>query len=259
MEGSTALNRRYCYWSVATPDHSGKAERLVASARRVGLPADFHVWSNQHIEGAVFHELGEANWNADCLTLLRDQVRKLDHDYFIWLDGDSQFVRLPENPLSVMQKSPLHVPLESNLVRGNVRDGSWHGCPIERFVQLMRAKGVRSRSIYTANSSMFIVHRDFIETLCVLADSFFNFCKGHGHTLPADVLLAYAMHMVCADTERHTLATCHSLWCSDTNGEFANRLPTGASWVYEDPFTGESITVNPAIVHFETSKGSRRR
>jgi hypothetical protein len=67
-------------------------------------------------------------------------------------------------------------------------------------------------------------------------------------------LWSYAMHMLCADLEVHTLRETSDLWGSDWTGEFTHRLPTSSPWELTDYFTGERRLVNPAIVHAMRSK-----
>lgn len=249
------MNRRFCYWTVATGDYVSMARTMVASARRVGVTEDIHVWCDETVEGATCHELGQPlSGRHFRFTFLRDRVRKLSYDYFIWLDADSFFVRHPADPLRALRGAPLHVVLESNLASAGNRAKSWWDCPNERLIEMMSAAGVRSRAVYNVDGGMFIVHRDFVETLLTLTKSFYAYCKQNGHAFGSGPLLAYAMHMICGDTERHTLANHHDLWCSDWAGVFRDRLPDGNAWEFRGPFTDKPLKVNPAVIHVMRSR-----
>lgn len=250
------MSRRYCYWTVASGGYASMARQLVASARQAGVSEDFHIWADVEIEGAIGHPLGlsEITGRHFKFTYLREYVQKLDYDYFVWLDADTFFARNPGDPLQFMQRSPLHVPLESNLSHSEMQNDSWCGCRNSRLVELMRERGVRGRNVYGAGGGMFIIHHEFVETLLALTKSFYSFCKERGHSLGFAPLLSYAMQMVCGDPDRHLLTKNTDLWCSDSQGVFRDRLPDGTIWEYRDPLSREVTLVNPAIVHIGLSK-----
>lgn len=262
------MSRRYCYWTLASGDYAGMARQLVASARQAGVSEDFHIWTDEEIQGAVCHRLGlsEINGRHFKFTYLREYVQRLDYDYFIWLDADSYFVRNPGDPLRCMQRSPLHVPLEDKIVAPEIQNESWCGCAWHRLTELMRDRGVRGHQVHRAGGGMFMVHREFVETLLTLTKSFYFFCKTNGALLGGAPLLAYAMQMVCGDRARHLLARNLDLWCPDHRGLFRDRLPEGEAWEYRNPSDGVTSLVNPAIVHLARSRhvgvdngGSRER
>ncbi len=245
------MKGRYCYWTIASDEYAALAQTLVNSARNAGVTEDIHIWTDQKITGATCHELGVSTLSGRHfkLTFLRDRIRKLDHDYFIWLDADTCFVRHPVDPLRALQGSPLHVALETDLTPAGLARESWRGCSIEPLLAWMRLKGVRHRSIYSLSGGMFIVHREFVEQLLVLTKSFYAFCKQNGCSLNDEPLLAYAMHMICGDPSRHLLARHPDLWGTDWEGRFKERLPDGEPWPLRSPFAETELTVNPAIVH----------
>src|SRR5262249_44322786 len=146
--------------------------------------------------------------------------------------------------------------LESDLCRPDNRRTAWWDCPNNRFVQLMRAKGVCSNAIFNVNGGLFIVHHDAVDTLYNLAFDFWHFCKANGHTFTEEPPLAYAMHMLCGNPYSHTLRQTADLWASDWTGYFENKLPDGLPWWFVDYFTGEKLAVNPAIVHAMRSKNA---
>jgi hypothetical protein len=155
-----------------------------------------------------------------------------------------------------MQHSPVHIALESDLCRPQNRRPDWWGCPNVTFAELMRAKGVRSNSIFNVNGGFFIVHREVIETVFELAFDFWQFANSKGYAFDDEPLLAYAMQMLCGNPYRHTLRATANLWASDWTGNFTDVLPDGRPWTFVDYFTFETFEVNPAIVHAMRSKNA---
>ena len=148
----------YCYWSVADGEYARMFAATIQSARRAGVFKDFHVWADRPIPEAISHEAGPfEKWQyLFKLTFLRDAVRKLNYDYFVWLDTDTWFVRNPGNVLRVLKGSPIHIALESDVCRKENKRSDWWRCPNETFAALMRTKGVRSRAIFNVNGGLFI-------------------------------------------------------------------------------------------------------
>jgi hypothetical protein len=252
------MKGRYCYWTVVDGEHAWMAQSLVHSARRAGVFTDFHVWTDRPFAGAICHDAGRVE-KEGCLfklTFLRDAVRPLDYEYFVWLDADTWFVRHPGSIVSVLRGSPLHVTLESDLCREDSARRDWWGCPNHRMVELLRARGVRGRSVFNVNGGFFVVHRDAIETLFRLAYEFWQFGRGQGLNFNDEPLLAYAMQMLCGNPHLHTLRETAGVWASDWTGCFRDHLPDGQAWWFEDYFTREKIPVNPAIVHAMRSKAA---
>lgn len=234
------------------------AETVVHSARLAGIRTDFHVWADRPVRGAISHAAGDfAQWKWGCLFKLhfmRDKVKQLNYDHFVWFDADTYFVRDPGNMLEVMNGSPLHIALECDVCRPQNKRGDWWDCPNKTFATLMRARGIHSRKIFNVNGGLFIVHRDAIDQVFQLAFDFFDFCQSRGFTFVDEPLLAYAMQTLCGDASLHTLRATADLWASDWTGWFQNRLPDGKPWTFVDYFTWEEFEVNPAIVHAMRSK-----
>ncbi|MCI0539760.1 MAG: hypothetical protein L0Z50_31515 [Verrucomicrobiales bacterium] len=247
---------KYCYWTVVDGEYAEMAKTVIWSARNVGVLEDFHVWTDREVSGAICHEAGKFD-KSGCLfklTYLRNAVQVLNYDYFIWLDSDSYFVRNPGNILKVMGHSPIHIALERDLCCPENRRPNWWDCPNATFAELMRAKGVRSNSIFNVNGGLFIVQHDVIETVFELAFDFWQFANSKGYAFNDEPLLAYAMQMLCGNPYIHTLRKTADLWASDWTGHFEGKLPDGQPWWFVDYFTGEKLAVNPAIVHAMRSK-----
>ena len=91
------MRERYCYWSVVDGVYADMMQAVVHSARQVGVFKDFHVWTDRTIHGATCHPI--TNFDKTLylfkLRFLRDEVSRLDYDYFVWLDADCYFVRDP--------------------------------------------------------------------------------------------------------------------------------------------------------------------
>jgi hypothetical protein len=247
---------RYCFWSVADGAYAGMFEACVRSARRVGVFKDFHLWSDRLVGEAICHPAGPFDkrlWLFK-LAFLRQQVSRLDYDYFVWLDADTWFVRNPGDVLRALQGAPVHASLESDACRPGTRRPDWWGCPLDRYASLMRALGVRSQAVFNVNAGFWIVHRDAIETFCRLCGDFWTFAKGQGYVFTEEAPIAYATHLLCGNPYEHTLRATADLWASDWTGQCAGRLPDGNPWRFQDYFAGEEFEVNPAIVHAMRSK-----
>jgi hypothetical protein len=250
------MKDRYCYWSVVDGSYAPMMQTVVDSARQVGVFKDFHVWTDQPIAGAVSHpvEAFDKTLYLFKLRFLRDEVSRLDYDYFVWLDADSYFVRDPGDLLRVMEGSPVHASLESDAcLSGNVRP-DWWGCSLKDYVTLMRFMGVRSRAIYNVNAGFWIVHRDVIKRFYELAFEFWDLATRAGFEFTEEPPLAYATHMLCGNPHVHTLRHTSDVWASDWTGAYDGRLPDGKPWEFVDYFSHQGFQVNPAIVHAMRSK-----
>lgn len=248
----------YCYWTVVDGDYAEMAKSAIKSARAVGVGKDFHVWADRPIPGATTYPAGDFDkWGCLFkLTFLRDAVKHLKYDYFVWFDTDTYFVRNPGDLLKLLKGSPLHITMECDVLSPLNRRPDWWSCPNEAFAQLMREMGVRSRRIYNVNGGMFIIHRDAIDTVFGLAMEFYNYCNERSYRFVDEPLFAYAMHMLCGDPELHTLRETCDTWASDWTGEFQDRLPQGEPWWFVDYFTEQRLPINPAIVHAMRSKSA---
>jgi hypothetical protein len=246
----------YCFWSVANHSYAAMMQSAVDSARAVGVFKDFHVWTDRRIAGAVCHALPKLDKRGRLFPLhfLQQEVRKLNYHYYVWLDADTYFVRHPGNVLRVLQGAPVHASLESDAASPAHVQPDWQDCSLSNFTKLMRFNGVRSRGIFTVNGGFWIVHREAIDTFCRLAWGFWDFCKRAGYELDLEPLLSYATQMLCGNPYAHTLKATANLWAVDRKGCYAGALPDGRDWEYIDEFSGESLKINPAIVHAMHSK-----
>ena len=247
-----------CYWTIASGSHSPLAHAMVASARKVGLREDFHIWSDQPVVGAQGHLAGSVEGRDGLfkLTHLRDAAAHLPYEHLVFLDADCWFVRHPGNPLRLMQGSPVHLALEDDLSSPVLRKESWWRTPCPQLVEMMQACGVRHRSVRTANGGLFIVKRTAVPQLFDHAFEFWEYAKSHGCSFGDEPLLTFAMHRMCADPRLHALADTSDFWASDWRGHFADCLPDGSPWPFTNLFSGKTTAVNPAIVHAMRSKSA---
>jgi hypothetical protein len=232
------------------------AETMVASARKAGVATEFHIWSDREIASATVHPANgfKKDHYLFKLEFLRDRVRELPHDYFVWLDADNYFVRNPGNILRVLKGAPMHASLESDVCGPKAVPAEWRGCPVPVYAHLMRSAGVRGKSIFNVNAGFWIVHREAIERVCELAFSFWEMGKRQGYIFTEEAPLAYATHMLCGNPSVHQLRQWTDVWATDWQGTFGKRFPNGKPWIFRDYFTLEALEVNPAIVHLVGSK-----
>lgn len=244
------MTSSFCYWSVATGEYAEIFAAVIASARAVGVEEEFHVWTDRSIPGAVCHPAGQFdNWGwLFKLVFLRDEVSRLPHDIFVYLDADSWFVRPPGNPSVLLRGSPLHVTLEADLTAPD-EVTFWWEYPTSRLVQLMRAAGLADGPVYSVNAGLFIVRREAIPLVYSLTSRFWRFCREHGVLSVDEPLLAYAMQALCGPPLPHSLAATHSYWATDWEGTYRDRLPDGQPFPFRGYHRQLDLQVNPAIVH----------
>jgi hypothetical protein len=255
------MGSKFCYWSVADGDHGKMMATCIASARQVGVTEDFHIWSDQEIPGAISHPCGNFSKHKYLFKFLflLNEVKKLDYDYFVWLDADNFFTRHPG--IGVFDKllidNKIFVQLENECTDSNVKRPDWWGMPIKFWPQTLRYKGVVSKKIWNTNAGLWVVRKEYIDEFYNMAMDFWAYCYQELKIeFTEEAPLAYCGHMMQKNLERSTLYNTHSLWACDWNGIYRNKLPDGQSWSFEDFMTGERISVNPSIVHAMRSKGA---
>lgn len=252
----------YCYWSVADGEHADMMKSAINSARNVGVREDFHVWSDKEIDGAINHDCGKfdkQHYLFKFRFLKQNVVRELNYDYLIFLDADTYFTRNPGNLLRLLYGAPIHVCMESDCASLDNTRPDWWGCPLDKYVNIMRIRGVKSKAIYNTNAGFWIVKKDAIDIFFNLAIDFWSYCKNkEGITFTEEAPLAYAGHMLMGNPYLHTLKSHRDVWASDWTGNYKDRVPDGQSWLFEDYMSGEKFTVNPAIVHAMRSKNALR-
>lgn len=281
------MSQPYCYWSVATGPYAALMERSVVSARRSGVFKEFHVLTDRPIEGCECYDAQTVEKTDGMFKLiyLKAGMSKLLFDYFIWVDADSFFVRNPRNVLECLGKSPIHVPLTTNLsalAEEKLLRNGHEGSPLtpalsplrgegetvsaarrtaeltaREFVELMTAAGVQN-PVYLSASSFWIVRREAIDRVVELATHFRAFAKEKGFAADVAACLGYAMQMLCANPEAHRLKARPDLWASDDQNHFEGGMPENTAWPLEDRFTGEKQDVNPSIIHLPHNKAFGR-
>jgi hypothetical protein len=236
----------------------------VASARRVGVLEDFHVWSHENVPGAICHRCGSFDHSLYLFKFrfLLEEVSRLDYDYFVFLDADNFFVRHPGEGTfdNLLRENPWFVQLESDCSSKFVTRGDWWGCPIRWYPLLLRYHGVRSQRIYNCNAGFWIVRKEAIPDFYAKAMAFYQFAREELHLVnfTEEPPLAYVGHFV-DDPELNNFQSTHWVWASDWTGQFGGRLPTGMHWDFEDYMSGQKTRVNPAIVHAMRSKDAMIR
>lgn len=250
------MNTKFCYWSIGDGKHADMMEAAVYSMKHVGIKENIHVWSDRKIAGTITHDINnpdKSNYMFK-LHILNNEVYKLLYDYYVFFDADSWFVRHPGDPTTLTLTSPVHVSLESDCTDPNATRKDWWGCPLEKYVELMREKGVRSDKVYNCNAGFFVVHRDAVKSFYRLCMEFWEHAKGKGYTFTEEAPMAYAAHMMMGNPYVHLLKDTSSMWASDWMGHFKNRIPVDEPWNFYDYMTHKPFTVQPAIVHAMRSK-----
>lgn len=245
---------KFCYWTVADGRHGKMMETCIESARRAGVKEDFHVWSDRDIAGAITHPCGTFNKEHYLFKFrfMYNEVKKLDYDYFIFLDADNFFVRHPgEGTFDLLlRNNKMFCQMENDCTSKLVKRKDWWGIPIKFYPQTFKYKGVKSNRIWNTNAGFWIVRKEAIDEVYVMAMDFWFYAHHElGIKLTEEAPLAYVGHMLQSDLDQCTLYNTSKIWASDWTGNYAKKLPDGKDWMFEDYMTGEKIKVNPAIVH----------
>ena len=209
----------YCFWTVAPDESAPAAAAMIASARRVGVFKDFHVWTDAAVPDAVCHAPGRFDPRDGLyrFTYLRDAVPALKYDHYVWLDPRTEFTRDSGSVVRVLRRAPEHVPLTFDLADPARAGEMWCGAPCGEMARRMREAGVNQRFVFAAHAGLFVVHREAVETVCNLAFDFWQRCERDGLRLPCEPLLAYAAQMICGDPRLHHVSHAADLWLPRTS------------------------------------------
>ena len=82
----------FCFWTIGDKKHGRMAATLVASARKAGVTADFHVWTDlPEIPEAIVHPCGDFDKTLYMFKFhfLKNEVSKLNYDHYFFLDADN--------------------------------------------------------------------------------------------------------------------------------------------------------------------------
>jgi len=252
------MTKKICFWTVADGNHGKMAAVTVASAKAVGVECDFHIWTDlPHIEGATVHPCGKFDKKLYMFKFdfLKNEVSKLDYDYFIFFDADNYFVSNPGNLEKIIGNEKVFIQMENDCTSPKVKRGDWWGIPIKYYPKFLREFGVTSKKIYNTNAGFWAVRKDAIDEFYKLAYEVFNEAHLRGYKdVTEEPPLACIGHLM-QDPEKRTFEHTKDLWASDWTGYWKGKLPTkNIKWDFEDYMSGDKIKVSPSIVHIMRSK-----
>ena len=211
----------FSYWSVADgPEHSAMMATCIASARRVGVKEDFHVYSDREIPGAINHKTGAFDHSRYIFKLefLKNEVSKLDYSFFVFLDADNLFCRHPGNETfsSLLRSNGWFVQLESEMTSPFVKRDDWWGCQSRLFPILLKYLGVKSEKIWNTNAGFWIVRKEAIQEFYDKAINFYKYCRNNLRLInfTEEPPLAFVGHFV-DDPEKNTWEATKSVWSCD--------------------------------------------
>lgn len=251
------MAKKFCYWTVASGKHGEMARGLVKSARSVGVSADFHIFTDlQNIEGAIVHPCGVFSVDKYMFKFhfLKNEITKLDYDYFVFLDADNYFVRDPGDLSELLGDDKVFIQMENDCSPYRSKRQDWWSCPINEYGPFLRENGAIQDTYYNTNAGFWIIRKDAIDEVYKLGITFFNNAHKKGYSgFTEEPSLAYIGHML-QDPSIRTFENTNWLWATDWTGQYKDKLPDGNEWLFEDYMSGDKISVNPCIVHCMRSK-----
>lgn len=253
------MSKKICYWSISWGDYDYMCQSLVNSAIKVGIKDDFVTFTEKPIENCINYRLDQSI-ELDQLQFfkfeyLKNQMKKLDYDYFVFIDSDHLFLRFPEISIEeIMNNSPWHSFLESPLNSKFTQRTDWWGVPNNLMSMLMMRNGVQSKEIRNTNGGFWICHKNFIEQASSLAYKFHNQLKKYGHTVPEEVSIGYLSQLMSPIISDRFAENFSKYWASDWTGQFKDIIPNDIEWESTSYMTYEKILVKPAIIHAMRSK-----
>lgn len=249
---------RFCYWTVADGNHGKMAATTVASARKVGVTADFHIWTDiDAIPGAIVHPCGKFDKTLYMFKFhfLKNEVAKLDYDYFVFFDADTYFVKDPGDLTKFMAPSDkVFVQMENDCTPSRSKRKDWWSCPINEYGPFLKEQGANSDIYYNTNAGFWIVRKDAIDEFYERTTKFFDAAHKRGYKgFTEEPALAFVGHIM-QDPKKRAFEDTSWLWASDWTGQWKDRLPEYKEWQFEDYMSGEKKMVKPFIVHCMRSK-----
>jgi hypothetical protein len=251
------MEKTYCYWTVADRTHGMMAATMVASARALGVTADFHVWTDlPTIPGAIVHPSGHFSKHMYMFKFdfLKNEVSKLNYDYYVFLDADTYFTKNPGNIVDIMGEDKVYIQLQNECIPSKSLRTNWWSCPIGKYCDMLKEYGVKSDTYYDVNAGLFVVSRLFVDEVYDIATRFHSDGHKRGyHRFTEEPSLALIGHLM-QDISKRNFEQTSWLWASDWNGYWHDRLPEYKEWEYTDWMNGGIKIVKPCIVHCLKSK-----
>lgn len=255
------MSKKFCYWTISWGDYDYISQSMIDSAREVGVKENFYAFTEKPIKNCINYPLNK-NITLDQLQFfkfeyLKNEIQKLDYDYFVFIDADHYFVRKPElSPFDIIQDSPWHSFLESPINLPETKRPDWWQVPNHIMETFMRKNGVLSKEIRNSNGGFWICQKEFIEQACILAYEFHNKLRQYNIIVPEEVSIAYLSHLMSPRIEDRFLENFTKYWASDWTETFKDKIPEDIEWEYTSYMTYNKIKVNPAIVHAMRSKNA---
>jgi len=253
------MNKTFCYWTVAFGEkHAKMAYVLVDSARKAGVTADFHVYTDylKEIPTATVHDSGKIEIGKYMFKFhfLKEQVSKLNYDYYVFLDTDNYFTKNPGDLVEFMGDDKIFVQMENDCSPYRSKRQDWWSCPIADYGKFLREQGAISDTYYNTNAGFFIVAKTAINEFYERTTKFFDAGHKRGYSgFTEEPALAFVGHVMQNPKKRLFEDTCW-LWASDWTGQWKDTLPEYKEWQFEDYMSGDKYPVKPCIVHAMRSK-----
>jgi hypothetical protein len=253
------MKKTFCYWTISWGEYDYMTQTMIDSAKQVGVQENFYAFTEKPINNCFNFRL-KKDIKLDDLQFfkfeyLKQEISKLNYDYFVFIDADHYFVRKPEiSALDIIKDSPWHSFLESPINSKQTQRPDWWGIPNKIMAAFMKKSGVQSDEIRNSNGGFWICKKEFINQAYNLAYEFHNKLKKHNIVLPEEVSIAYLSHLMSPIVDDRFLENYINYWASDWTDNFKDIIPEDKEWEYVSYMTLKPIKVRPAIVHAMRSK-----
>jgi hypothetical protein len=220
----------------------------VVSARAAGIYKPFHVFADRIIDGCECYDaMGSDEYEGFApFIYLKAGVTKLPCDCYVWIEPGTRFRFPPLNLVEACGRSPIHVPLESDLasVADDVR---LHGMLASQYRAVLGSGGV-SGAVFFSSAFFWIIRAVAVDLVCRLVFEFKNSTKAKGDQVSSPMALGYAMQMLCADKAAHTIERRSDLWMPGYVGySTANDPFSVGRWPL--PYSRQTVSASPSLYY----------
>lgn len=183
---------------------------------------------------------------------MRNISKKVDADYYVYIDADTYIVKNFDGLESIITKYPIHVFLENELTDSRYQ---WHGKNLEIIGIVFNEISKRNITYYNVNGGFFGIQKNKIEEVTNRAYETRDLLKNKlTNNFTEEYILSYLAGEYISDVESHLLHNNFDYYSIDTGHLFSNKLPENSNWSYKEWFSDKKYDINPSIVHLPGNK-----